>query len=178
MLAALQASMMSTICWQVMPGKSAEAVRMSDGMIRTASTSAVNRLVLRPLTQGAEDFPVGAQQQEESGIAAMLADYLFTGTAASNIRLASPAATDAGIEALLTSMLLDHSGITRPRPPGPQAARYRAASSGACASPALSPQHLVSCSSASRGPASTPPPPRPCSPPSAIGCPKRSLSWP
>jgi ATP-binding cassette, subfamily C, bacterial CydC len=38
-------------------------------------------------------------------------DYLFTGTVASNIRLASPAATDDEIEELLTAMLLDRSQV-------------------------------------------------------------------
>jgi ATP-binding cassette, subfamily C, bacterial CydC len=38
-------------------------------------------------------------------------DYLFTGTVASNIRLADPAATDRDINDLLTDMLLDRSGL-------------------------------------------------------------------
>lgn len=38
-------------------------------------------------------------------------DYLFTGTVASNIRLADPAATDRDINGLLTDMLLDRSGL-------------------------------------------------------------------
>jgi ATP-binding cassette subfamily C protein CydC len=38
-------------------------------------------------------------------------DYLFTGTVASNIRLANPAATDDDIKGLLTAMLLHDAGI-------------------------------------------------------------------
>ena len=38
-------------------------------------------------------------------------DYLFTGTASTNVRLANPTATDDDIADLLTSMLLDRSGL-------------------------------------------------------------------
>ncbi len=42
----------------------------------------------------------------------MLADdYLFTGTVATNIRLGNPTASDDDIRDLLTSVLLDHSGL-------------------------------------------------------------------
>jgi ATP-binding cassette subfamily C protein CydC len=45
-------------------------------------------------------------------VTAVLADdYLFTGTVATNIRLASPAASDDNIRDLLASMLLDHNGL-------------------------------------------------------------------
>jgi ATP-binding cassette subfamily C protein CydC len=45
-------------------------------------------------------------------VTAVLADdYLFTGTVAGNIRLGAPAASDDDIRDLLTSMLLDHSGL-------------------------------------------------------------------
>jgi ATP-binding cassette subfamily C protein CydC len=45
-------------------------------------------------------------------VTAVLADdYLFTGTVATNIRLANPAATDDDIKGLLTAMLLDHAGL-------------------------------------------------------------------
>jgi ATP-binding cassette subfamily C protein CydC len=45
-------------------------------------------------------------------VTAVLADdYLFTGTVASNVRLAGPAATDGEIRHLLTAMMLDRSGI-------------------------------------------------------------------
>jgi ATP-binding cassette subfamily C protein CydC len=46
-------------------------------------------------------------------VACVLADdYVFTGTVASNIRLAHPAATDADIEELLAAMLLDRSRVS------------------------------------------------------------------
>ena len=45
-------------------------------------------------------------------------DYLFTGTVASNIRLASPAATEGDIEDLLAALLLDRSGLTPGTPTG------------------------------------------------------------
>jgi ATP-binding cassette subfamily C protein CydC len=38
-------------------------------------------------------------------------DYLFTGTVATNVRLASPTASDDDIRDLLTSMVLDRSGL-------------------------------------------------------------------
>ena len=38
-------------------------------------------------------------------------DYLFTGTVASNIRLADPAATDEDIDQLLAAMLLGRSQV-------------------------------------------------------------------
>lgn len=45
-------------------------------------------------------------------VTAVLAeDYVFTGTVASNIRLADPAATDDDIRDLLAAMLLDRSGL-------------------------------------------------------------------
>jgi ATP-binding cassette subfamily C protein CydC len=45
-------------------------------------------------------------------VTAVLADdYLFTGTVATNIRLANPAASDDDIAELLGSMWLDHSGL-------------------------------------------------------------------
>jgi ATP-binding cassette, subfamily C, bacterial CydC len=40
-------------------------------------------------------------------------DYMFTGTVASNIRLAHPAATNADIDDLLAAMLLDRSAVGR-----------------------------------------------------------------
>ncbi len=45
-------------------------------------------------------------------------DYLFTGTVASNIRLASLAATDRDIEDLLAALMLDRSGLTPGTPTG------------------------------------------------------------
>jgi ATP-binding cassette, subfamily C, bacterial CydC len=45
-------------------------------------------------------------------------DYLFTGTVASNIRLASPAATDRDIEGLLAALLLERSGLVPGTPTG------------------------------------------------------------
>jgi ATP-binding cassette, subfamily C, bacterial CydC len=45
-------------------------------------------------------------------VTAVLADdYLFSGTVASNIRLANPTATDQDIKGLLSSMLLDRGGL-------------------------------------------------------------------
>jgi ATP-binding cassette subfamily C protein CydC len=43
--------------------------------------------------------------------AVLAADYLFTGTVATNVRLAAPTASDEEISELLTSMSLDRSGI-------------------------------------------------------------------
>jgi ATP-binding cassette subfamily C protein CydC len=45
-------------------------------------------------------------------------DYLFTGTVATNVRLASPMARDDDIEGLLGSMLLDRGGLNASTPVG------------------------------------------------------------
>jgi ATP-binding cassette subfamily C protein CydC len=51
-------------------------------------------------------------RQTSRAVTAVLADdYLFTGTVATNVRLASPAASDDDIRDLLDSMLLDRSGL-------------------------------------------------------------------
>ena len=62
--------------------------------------------------------------QPVPGVAtAVLADdYLFTGTVASNLRLANPTANDDDISDLLASMLLDRTGLD----PGHQGRRRRA----------------------------------------------------
>jgi ATP-binding cassette subfamily C protein CydC len=53
-----------------------------------------------------------AIQPAPGPVTAVLAeDYLFTGTVSTNVRLANPAASDDEIEDLLTSMVLDRSGI-------------------------------------------------------------------
>ncbi|MDQ1655020.1 MAG: ATP-binding cassette, subfamily bacterial CydC [Cryptosporangiaceae bacterium] len=51
-------------------------------------------------------------QPTTGAVTAVLADdYLFTGTVATNVRLASPTASDPGISDLLTSMWLDRIGL-------------------------------------------------------------------
>jgi ATP-binding cassette subfamily C protein CydC len=58
------------------------------------------------------DTITAALQPAPGVVTAVLAeDYVFTGTIATNIRLADPAASDAGIQDLLTTMLLDRSGL-------------------------------------------------------------------
>jgi ATP-binding cassette subfamily C protein CydC len=59
------------------------------------------------------DAVAEALRERTSGVvtSVLADDYLFTGTVASNIRLASPAATDDEIEELLTAMLLDRSQV-------------------------------------------------------------------
>jgi ATP-binding cassette subfamily C protein CydC len=53
-----------------------------------------------------------AIQPAPGPVTAVLADdYLFTGTVSTNVRLARPTASDDDIEDLLTSMVLDRSGI-------------------------------------------------------------------
>jgi ATP-binding cassette, subfamily C, bacterial CydC len=54
-------------------------------------------------------------------------DYLFTGTVASNIRLASPLSSDRDIDDLLAALLLDRGGI---RPATPAGAGGRGLSGG------------------------------------------------
>ncbi len=57
--------MMATICPELMWGNSTEAVSMTDRQTSTTTTTAVNMLVLRPLTQGPKHVPVIAQQQQQ-----------------------------------------------------------------------------------------------------------------
>jgi ATP-binding cassette subfamily C protein CydC len=53
-----------------------------------------------------------ATQATPPVVTAVLADdYVFTGTVSTNVRLASPAASDDDIRDVLNSMLLDHSGL-------------------------------------------------------------------
>jgi ABC-type transport system involved in cytochrome bd biosynthesis fused ATPase/permease subunit len=70
-----------------------------------------------------------ALRQQENQPGGVTGDYLFTGTVASNIRLAAPAASDADISSLLAAMLLDRSGLTRTRRPAPAGGSCPAGSS-------------------------------------------------
>jgi hypothetical protein len=98
--------------------------------------------------------------QPVPGVAtAVLADdYLFTGTVASNLRLANPAANDDDISDLLASMLLDRTGLTRAPRSASAGTASPAVSSAASTSPVPSPPDPMCCSSTNRPRASTPAP--------------------
>jgi ATP-binding cassette subfamily C protein CydC len=60
-----------------------------------------------------DTITVALQQRPGPGVVTevLADDYLFTGTIASNIRLADPAASDDDVAELLSDMLLDRSGL-------------------------------------------------------------------
>ena len=90
---------------------------------------------------------------------AVLADgYLFTGTVASNLRLANPTANDDDISDLLASMLLDRTGLDPGTKIGVGGRSLSGGKQRASTSPVPSPPDPMCCSSTNRPRASTPAP--------------------
>ena len=82
------------------PGRTL-VVTGASGSGKTTLLDAIARTLRQP----------GAQPEPGAVTSVLADDYVFTGTVASNVRLADPKAGDGEIGELLASMLLDRSGL-------------------------------------------------------------------
>jgi ATP-binding cassette subfamily C protein CydC len=85
------------------------AVAAGQTLIVTGASGSGKTTLLRAIATALR--PPAAQPVPGVVTAVLADDYLFTGTVATNVRLANPTASDDDIRDLLASMLLDRSGL-------------------------------------------------------------------